>query len=28
MPRWSSTGRIYFISDRGGSPRLSSVAAP
>jgi len=28
MPRWSSTGRIYFVSDRGGSPRLWSVAAP
>jgi len=28
MPRWSSTGRIYFVSDRSGSPRLWSVAAP
>jgi len=28
MPRWSSTGRLYFVSDRGGSPRIWSVAAP
>jgi len=28
MPRWSSTGRIYFVSDRLGSPRLWSIAAP
>lgn len=28
MPRWASTGRIYFVSDRSGSPRLWSVAAP
>jgi len=28
MPRWSSAGRIYFVSDRSGSPRLWSVAAP
>jgi TolB protein len=28
MPRWSSTGRIYFVSDRSGAPRLWSVAAP
>jgi Tol biopolymer transport system component len=28
MPRWSSTGRIYFVSDRSGSPRLWSIAAP
>ena len=28
MPRWSSTGRIYFISNRSGSPRVWSVAAP
>jgi len=28
MPRWSTTGRIYFVSDRSGSPRLWSLAAP
>ncbi|HZE99377.1 MAG TPA: hypothetical protein VE981_20400 [Planctomycetota bacterium] len=28
MPRWSSTGRVYFVSDRSGSPRLWSLSAP
>jgi len=28
MPRWSASGRIYFIPDSSGSPRLWSVAAP
>lgn len=28
MPRWSSAGRIYFVSNRSGSPRLWSIAAP
>jgi TolB protein len=28
MPRWSTNGRIYFVSDRTGSPRLWSLSAP
>src|SRR5262245_55607915 len=28
MPCWSTDGRIYFASDRSGSPRLWSLAAP
>jgi Tol biopolymer transport system component len=28
MPRWSSKGRLFFVSDRSGSPRLWSIAAP
>jgi TolB protein len=27
MPRWAANGRIYFISDRSGSPRLWSMSA-
>ncbi len=28
MPRWSDNGRITFVSDRSGSPRLWSIQAP
>jgi Tol biopolymer transport system component len=28
MPRWSKNGRITFVSDRSGSPRLWSIQAP
>jgi len=28
MPRWSGNGRITFVSDRSGSPRLWSLRAP
>jgi TolB protein len=28
MPSWSPDGRIYFVSDRSGGPRIWSLAAP
>jgi TolB protein len=28
MPAWASDGRIYFVSDRSGSPRIWSLKAP
>jgi len=28
MPRWSDAGRLYFVSDRSGSPRIWSIQAP